>query len=735
MSLFLPLRGLIFQYDMQLFEHRSHILLPRIAPNKRKRSLFYYPMLNTLPYLPHARLPSFLSVLSPLATHTLTSSSRTSQLCSSSSLASFFPPLDAGPTPTVSRPNPDAPTFTFPPPSPPDVKGKSAARNTDDEESEEVRKAALEFMVTLSEAKPSMVRSVNGWVAAIVRGCLEGMAEIPEDDTDIWLEADPADDPTDDDYPRVYEEALDRMAIALGGKSVLQPAFAHIPGMLVSPDWRTRHAGLMAIAAIAEGTCQVLQKELGKVVDLILPMFADPHPRVRYAAAQCVGQLCTDLEEIIQSQYHQQLFNVLIPTLEAPEPRVAAHAAAALINFCEGVERDTLLPYLDSVVERLLKLLHPGTAGKTPKRYVQEQAITTLAMVADASEATFAKHYSTIMPLLLNVLQNANTPDYKTLRVKAMECAGLIAIAVGRDIFRPDSATLIEQLMRIQNSPHDPADTMLDHYLIATWAKVCQALGPEFEPYLPVVMPPLLTAAAIKPDLSIYDDDGGPQDQEGWESFPMDGHRVAIKTSALEEKCQAFETLVIYCSTLGNRFAPYLSQTLELVLPSLRFFFHDGVREASTLLVPMLLACGKNSGTLTPQMVNASFSSVVNCIASEKDPTFFASLYRCFNDCMRVAGGPEGLPQEVKDAAIEATKRQLQLIADRRKARTNLSSKELEDEREDIKLVQEIEDYGFEDMIKMVSNIDPKHSLLIAIASVKDLALDLGDSEDESGES
>ena len=72
-------------------------------------------------------------------------------------------------------------------------------------------------------------------------------------------------------------------------------------------------------------------------------------------------------------------------------------------------------------------------------------------------------------------------------------------------------------------------------------------------------------------------------DPEGWETFPMDGHRVGIKTSALEEKCQAFETLVIYCSTLGNRFGPYLSQTLELVLPSLCFFFHDGVREASTL--------------------------------------------------------------------------------------------------------------------------------------------------------
>ena len=33
------------------------------------------------------------------------------------------------------------------------------------------------------------------------------------------------------------------------------------------------------------------------------------------------GQLCTDLDEVIQAQYHQQIFSVLIPTLEVREPR------------------------------------------------------------------------------------------------------------------------------------------------------------------------------------------------------------------------------------------------------------------------------------------------------------------------------------------------------------------------------------------------------------------------------
>ena len=60
------------------------------------------------------------------------------------------------------------------------------------EEEEETRKAALEFMVSLTEAKPAMARRMDGWVAVIVRACLEGMGELNEDQDELvqWLEAD-----------------------------------------------------------------------------------------------------------------------------------------------------------------------------------------------------------------------------------------------------------------------------------------------------------------------------------------------------------------------------------------------------------------------------------------------------------------------------------------------------------------------------------------------------------------
>ncbi|KII95405.1 hypothetical protein PLICRDRAFT_86789 [Plicaturopsis crispa FD-325 SS-3] len=695
-----------------------------------------YPMLETLPSLPNAQLPRFLGTLTPLCTASPSLFAPHLAALLTFVPALVLPSVDSGPTPTVARPFPAEGGFAFPPPG----EGKKEEGEEDtaeaDEERDEVRKAALEFMLSLSEARPAMVRKTDGWVPALVRGCLEGMGELSDDNLDVWLEADPAEDPTDDTYPHVYEQSLDRLACALGGKSVLPPAFQYIPSMLASYDWRLRHAGLMAIAAIAEGTSKVMQGELGKVVELVTPAFADPHPRVRHAACQCLGQLCTDLEEVIQEQYHQQLFAVLIPTLEAPEPRVHAHAAAALINFCEGVACNTLVPYLDPIVERLLKLLNPSAdPTKQVKRYVQEQAITTLAMVADASEATFAKHYSSIMPLLLNVLRNANGPEYRKLRVKAMECAGLIAIAVGRDVFRPDANTLVELLMRIQNSPPDPADTLLGHYLIGTWAKICQALGPEFEPYLAIVMPPLLQSASAKADVSVYDeDDENVIEKEGWETVTMDGKMVGIRTSAIEEKCQAFETLVIYCSTLGARFAPYMTQSLELCLPSLRFYFHDGVREACAILIPMLLSCGKNSSTLTNQMVSATFLQLINCIGAETDSSFLGSLFRCFTDSLRIIGGPPSLSREFHDGIIEATKRQLQSLADRRKARAGRPAAELEEDKEDIALIEEMEDFTLEDMGKLLTYLSPNHPLLIAVSSVRELGsntYDEGDGDEE----
>ena len=215
---------------------------------------------------------------------------------------------------------------------------------------------------------------------------------------------------------------MDRLANKLGGAVVLQPTFVWLPRMMHSPSWKDRHAALMAISAISEGCRELMIGELDKVLDLVVPALRDPHPRVRWAGCNALGQMSTDFAGIMQEKYHKVVLTNIIPVLNSAEPRVQSHAAAALVNFCEEAEKEILEPYLDDLLSHLLQLL----SSPSQKRFVQEQALSTIATIADSAETAFGKYYGTLMPLLFDVLEKEQDKEFRLLRAKAMECATLI---------------------------------------------------------------------------------------------------------------------------------------------------------------------------------------------------------------------------------------------------------------------------------------------------------------------
>lgn len=148
-------------------------------------------MLDTLPSLPNVHLKTFLSSLTPLCSSHPTLFAPHLPALLSFLRALIMPTADSGPTPTVAKPFPATSTsFAFPPDQTVQQTDEGDAEAAEDEEKQQVRKAALELMVTLGEAKPSMVKRVEGWTPAIVRACLEGMGELPEEGLETWLEAD-----------------------------------------------------------------------------------------------------------------------------------------------------------------------------------------------------------------------------------------------------------------------------------------------------------------------------------------------------------------------------------------------------------------------------------------------------------------------------------------------------------------------------------------------------------------
>lgn len=50
-----------------------------------------------------------------------------------------------------------------------------------------------------------------------------------------------------------------------------------------------------------------------------------------------------------------------------------------------------------------------------------------------------------------------------------------------------------------------------------------------------------------------------------------------IKTAGLEEKATACQMLVCYARELKEGFAPYTEEVVNIMVPLLNFYFHDGI--------------------------------------------------------------------------------------------------------------------------------------------------------------
>lgn len=82
------------------------------------------------------------------------------------------------------------------------------------------------------------------------------------------------------------------------------------------------------------------------------------HPRVRYAACNAVGQMSTDFAPIFEKKFHDKVIPGLLMVLDDnANPRVQAHAGAALVNFSEDCPKNILTPYLDAIMAKLESIL------------------------------------------------------------------------------------------------------------------------------------------------------------------------------------------------------------------------------------------------------------------------------------------------------------------------------------------------------------------------------------------
>ncbi|KAK6112808.1 HEAT repeats family protein [Brugia pahangi] len=537
----------------------------------------------------------------------------------------------------------------------------------DTQKDDSYRHSALEVMVSLCENATGMVKKkASSFIPALLEQCLDLMTEL-DDDTEEWLNCDNADEDSGEDNAGIGESSLDRISCSLGGKFVLNSFLHIVPRMMQDVEnWKNRHAAIMGISTIGEGCKRQMEPLIEEIVNNVLPFLGDSHPRVRYAACNALGQMSSDFSPTLQKKCHEKVVNGLCTLLiDLNCPRVAAHAGAALVNFSEDCPKNIIAVYLPQIMEKLefvldhtfKQLLERG------KKLVLEQVITTIASVADAAQDLFIAFYDSLMPPLKYILQNSNVDELNTLRGKTIECISLIGLAVGKEKFAKDANEIMQMLLANQAQFEQiSADDPQISYMISAWARICKILGEEFAAFLPLVMPPVLRAASIKPDVTLMNDEdiANQEEDPDWNFVPLGDQKMfGIKTAGLEDKATACEMLVCYARELKSAFSPYIEPVTQLMLPHLKFMFHDAVRSAAADIFPCLLECARSRGDqFRMQLWNAVISAYKEAIDGEHDKEVLADQLHGVAQCIEELG-PSLITQEQLELILGIVNQQM----------------------------------------------------------------------------
>ena len=188
-------------------------------------------------------------------------------------------------------------------------------------------------------------------------------------------------------------------------------------------------------------------------------------------------------------------------------------------------------------------------------------------------------------------------PSAYTMRGRALECLGHIAIAIGKDNFAP----YFDAGMRcaLQNMElHDDALNEYSYIFIANAAKV---MGNAFDSHLEMLVPQLLNVITEPEIVSMEDEDdeeegegdahGGDEDED--EDDEGGDVRLNVMEGFVHTKKAALSAIGALAQYTGAAFFPFLANSLNAVFTEphgVSLSLHSAIRSEGFAILPQLLA-------------------------------------------------------------------------------------------------------------------------------------------------
>ena len=355
-----------------------------------------------------------------------------------------------------------------------------------------VRDSGALIVATLAEARPKVLGRDEALVTQVLDTLFRLIENSPSSAAGALFESNPAwrddlegnEDDEFDDSPTetsMAQGTLDMIACEVPKKYVFEPLMSRCISRLQSPNPSQRKAGIAGLGVIAEGCSEPLREHLGDVMPLVFTAAGDADPQVRECACFALGQLSEHCRPEILG-YSSQILPIVFQLLDDSAVTVQATSCYVLEMFCERLEPEAVRPLLDPLVRKLAAMLEA-----TNKRSVQEMAVAALAATAVAAEDEFEPYVSGVADLMQKRMALTDESMF-SLRGRALECMGHMAIAVGKDAFEPYFVPTMQ--CALEGLAMDYTD--LHEFAYAVFANLAKVMEQEFAPALNELVPHLI---------------------------------------------------------------------------------------------------------------------------------------------------------------------------------------------------------------------------------------------------
>lgn len=464
----------------------------------------------------------------------------------------------------------------------------------------EIRSECLTFLQWVIQFRPSFVTK-QGLLDPILTVCFNVAAEPQMEGIASW-EITPH---------RFSLQVIDCVARYIKPKYTFDNLMARVDEWMPSPNPWQRRAAVGALSAMPNGCCVQMLPAIPQLLPYLQAAFDDQDPFVRQAGCILLGQFADFLNPDI-TQYHEECLPLAYRAMCEEDPEIQERALYSLITFLEHLTSIEVDELLDQIMHRLVTILE-----SSGNKDIQDMAISAISSVASVSLQKFAPYWA-VVTRMMEQLMHVTQPEMLSLRARALDCVGVIALSVGKETFGPYFDFFMTKALEGFNMTGVEA-TELREFALNFFGNTAEALQQDFRPYfetcLNLILDVLSNTDGDKPEFSPEnlamaqlmvdsDDDedekinralpsgGGDGDEDDDNDLPdeLSGLKYITNQGMVDEKTVALQTLGVFAHAMGAEFVPHIPRCMQ-VLELTGRMVHPKVRSFTVYPIESFAIC------------------------------------------------------------------------------------------------------------------------------------------------